>query len=1793
MNSKLLYISLSLTLLLLSSFLFFNLSLNTSFKIDKVELDNREMYLRSDFNKYCCNDLEFINLRNIISWTNCDGVYEEVECRNDQDAFNNINENDGVIEPSDEQIEAIEQRCNDATNSLISYLLKKDKKPTNQSRRDIRKIKFKSGGRFLSKLRNRKKRGKRGRISSSARMPSNKASLAKRKREIFEQIKCPSYSKNQPSSEDDTTEDVSELMLCSDALNLKNFYDNDCVPQVFGKELQDNIDSSIEKYDLCQSPLCYAQSSYQVGKPPLPLDITQPAYQNPNASDSDFPGEPEDISEENELIPEEEQFSSRSPKVRLEVPESFFRHAFLNYALIPKLKHYEDYILNKFEERIGGIEDEVREQLDVESDESSFDPSHIRFLSSPAGLPKIELNPIKGFSKILIESLNKTWVNSQYGDDNNGKFILADISKDIPKSSNKFRKVKKIMQDNCFQCHGSRSSINLEGNQREFVKNLRKNGIGTKAIYDDCNEVWSISLAEATAPTIERDLLENFSEISDHDDISTEELSSRLIAWQTTIPKEAFEKCKQETSFSWSHNISVKYDTDTIIDDRDSGSNDSFYNGVNIKRFSYKVKRDNLPDTELVWRAGSDSNKIRIKPINKRAVTIDLSSIPNNIKLIPSSSPNAFNQTIPDGEEEKYLRYTPHHDTLGRAGAIFNLSYNKCSALENSYYHQYEVSPDGQSRRAVKKFSDGISHKYETTSPNIHCDCESEFRWCLFDPSDKVRFVEYYSSSVDLLRLKIKYSDYNSSNAQSEFVYKYIILGINSIEKYDFKILSSLDDFNRLHEIERLREENNFQAFAGALPQFTQVEGLMRKVHDSNHFIKKINLFTQVIDMRKVGSNSGVEKYLSGYNPYYDLPEMIAGNPLGDYPLDPPLNTRNTAENLFNFDQHYENILHIPQAYKQAFSDLEVYDEELDDKPFPTIPPSLPLHGTNGTTWDTRYNNLIFPVLRFDNFNKKLSERIEKLIENVPSLYSAREGDSTEWMPEEISKAVNPRGIPLNNDGGFGSGEGVITRTAPSGGINQSQIDAINTFTEYTEPSENRYGYQVPFGLKVLCNRHPEITEPLLFFKKYNSSPLRLSDIQTEILRLGGEVHDTAIELRSITPTFNPALKKLCGNLAIQLHSVQRDESYENLSSTFPEKSLENRTSYSSNFGIELNTNMDFGHYALIFGNKKGFEWFAPFGEVEFFFSYAKELEKKAKRSKWYVAWWYWVKWFFVKIFEVIVDILCKLTFHLSGIKNLNDFFVSYDYNKVKIKLLSGVNHIINYDEGISPEDLSSISLGLRRFSIDRSSLIINKRDDYQFKKEHNALNVLTEAIKLITKFFSGFSDIFRSYAKTLFFKLVESDTNPIAVAHTQINDTLDNDYFLNIMKTSLQQTYWPSGYWFDANDSVQQEGDQALIDFEQKQSEIINNPHWSALDFLCTVVNPSDKACFIKDMLASVTLDQENTINVCIDRIGAKAHQHSLSDLSFDSQYFSDDFPSLRYCNQYENYTPFEESLHAVDPDHEFELNINPVLKSFNDIKTQFIRDDYPKSTDLENLRIEQENGRKHPYEMQCAMFVDLRFNGTQFFNFKADERNDSGEIEQSNIDLDIFSHITSHTTWKINDVFLCKHNKLCDPNINNDYVNIGGNRGRSIKRRAKEAICSVMSDMWFRVEERKDTPDEQIFSNVDYCNLPEIFSSSSNSNPNCHHRDGYMRKVLKNCKVREKIITSATNGAYSEEECQGLEDDIENDDDYRNFRDYMIRTIENCKKIIPNYNSQYSTKKSLLENMDIIDRREKVDCI
>ena len=362
----------ALSLALVTS-VFFNFRLkNRSNKLKNTVVIKRDKkYYKNNYERLCCPEKNKRPTIQELSWIDCEGVANTVQCIDDQAARRNL-EDPGSADP---------EKCKKATEEYLAFLkdelvsksrpysissISQSKSPSNTAAKKISKTKrnrkvstnskqgkskklARKNGRFkpFKKRRGKLKANKKGRIQTiSGKTSFNQDTMQNIEKETLKGLTCDGVSsvvnnRREVSNPNQTTRSES-LLSCFHARAMKQFYDNQCVGIINPSLLHNAAQVYAEKHNECSIGFCFAPDNIvKVYNPDL--NFLAPSYRNPLDKESDFGIiEMEEITPE--LFNESEDFYTKVPKVRLEIPESYMRHVFFNYGLRPHVDNLMETI---------------------------------------------------------------------------------------------------------------------------------------------------------------------------------------------------------------------------------------------------------------------------------------------------------------------------------------------------------------------------------------------------------------------------------------------------------------------------------------------------------------------------------------------------------------------------------------------------------------------------------------------------------------------------------------------------------------------------------------------------------------------------------------------------------------------------------------------------------------------------------------------------------------------------------------------------------------------------------------------------------------------------------------------------------------------------------------------------------------------------------------------------------------------------------------------------------------------------------------------------------------------------------------------------------------------------------------------------------------------------------------------------------------------------------------------------------------------------------------------------------
>ena len=1795
----------------------------------KVRIKRDEKYYQSRYEKACCPKSESESKRE-LSWLNCQGDPVTVQCLDFSSTLDRI-----------EQLSSFnDNSCENATKEYLNFLKKSKKREATRKRRvSPKKNKFVSKQKFKSRrFKNKSKtksnaRSKTTRSKIRGRSRNISASTRQSDRALEQQIlnglTCndkPSIAKNsnqsrEPEVESSTTSDG--LLPCEHVQMMKDFYDNGCV--AFDSEnIQKNAREYALKNNLCSTGFCFVPDSYLKYYEPV-FNYAAPPYSNPLNEPRDFGGIDEPSPE---TFSESEDFYTKVPRIRLETPESFIRHVFFNYGILPNLTDIKSVIRNSLDDVLRNHQQQERQEQNfllrsgIDTEDQPYEEfitrenidnllAGIRETQSPEGLPIIEVNPIKGAIEPIITSL-----------------------------------------------------------QREL------SGNGTRIRFEE-------------------------------------------------------------------------YDTETIYDERDSGSDDSFYNGINLRRIKITNKPAFLlPEFAVTWKATSDNDAIRVKPVDKKAVRIDLSSYPNHLKLLPIDGPNGFNQSIPnsDGVEKQYG--TKGNQDLMNVYAYFNLNYNTCKKLENSFIIRptkdfYGISSYDKvyPKSIYNIFPDKIDLSYDTTSPPFECYCVSDngstTSWCLFDKTKEDKYIQVSRTNADMLNLAFKFG-----RKRTFFHYDILRTDEDSADNYRLKVFQDLNDVHILNNFERLRLENNNQIIDSIIPQY---------LSGDEDLLESINNYESDNDTLYVYNQ------LNNINYDINIQDLSINHQ--------PITSESSVDELYKYP--LVDFLHDSDKWNRTFDAMYARCSLADDSPI-----------RDHILLGKRSRNMIFKSINDGNGSEYLDKRaLDDVIEQFPSDWKTfirkllTHGDYREVREAFTDKFLghdlygqNPAGISIDN--GFFSDFGTLTEIGLLVGetIQSSEdlerVDRNNSpfFTplivtylgvnllegnpeifstkrieealsqtarvNLSMPSQNNSEQILPGVRKsqdsefdrnlFAMNGFPywtlELDEELKNRSIYIPNSYDPDDSRSQILvggdtstypqrsygigvgclkyneeelnemkfNLNGSQLISRRNLRQFNDSLSPDIEKVLFNSTGSGETRFREiinficQGFESSQTPLPPSAAlgniqsissrpgENRSSFHNGLGTELQTNVDMGKYALILGKNED----GSLGEFDFEFTFLTEIEEAIKSVAevpvlgWIVAVILIIVWLIVSVITISIYAVTIAIgwFVIAGdsvfsdgrsgqniaeanyiISNLRKYTTTYDFNKVGIKIQSLAS--ISKDN----EGNSQITAGVRRYRVDKSRMVsslnpwsfnrpefdpsageytqVEQRSSHGSEPRQVETELSRESFDAATDY--SF-DIFNSSLSQFAHEMIVGRRSPVVGAVGMLSDLLESDFYIKTLVESSNKTINENLLGLTESAISTELPEEAAEQVEAEYNNVTGSPEFGLLGGLCRpggVFSEDSTPCVVHQLFNNVQANFDSVNKICLTRIGVKTHYESLKDIKFEEGLLNDDSPPLRFCSGEETFTEFERELNKVDEEYDI-LKSDIVLKSFDDIKLQIERSNYEPSVALEQQRKRAyptgASPVRYPWQMQCAMFTDVQIKGTNhlFFDAVADLPEDDEVVEGDNngavkleVNVDIFSQMTKSTVEKINDTFLCKHNELCRPpadmesidmevNEENDFVEINGIRGRTILRRAKEAQCSMMTDLWLRLRV-ENTVGSSPFNDIRYCNFPSIFGSDENGegHPVCHLRRGLMGVLFEQCAflirflnegLRDSPIPIPPGGAPTEAQCRAFMDSPAVDE----ILSRVEAIVNNCREMVPNYNNTFEEKRALIERMDIVERRNDIRC-
>ena len=1783
-----------------------------------IKIKRDKNYYKTRYENACCPKNK-IETQKEYRWLNCQGEEITVQCIDTLAASQKI-ENLTNIAP---------ESCERATKEYLSFLKKEKQKQTRAIQR--RSIKNSKKNRKL-KLQNKKNKNIKNLSSAkSSRSEGNNSEQKKLENAIIDGLTCngkKSASSNLTSQNDDEVEISTQseyLLPCAHVEMMKSFYDNNCLP-FESDQIQQAARDYAEKNNKCSSGFCFVPDNFLPFISPT-INYAAPPYSNPLNEPRDFGGNDDTTPESFE---EAEDFYTKSPKIRLETPGSFIRHIAFNYGILNQLSDVKQMIRTKLEEELNNYEQQQRSEnntgLPVERDflEQLINQENLdtllggfRQTSSPEGLPIIEINPIKGAAEPLLKS----------------------------------------------------------------VESLLSKG-------------------------------------------------------------------KTKIKFE-------RYDFDTITDPRDIGSSDAFYNGINFRRVKFINKPYAfVPEFAVTWKANNDSDAIRIKPVDKKVIKIDLSSYPNHLKLLPIDGPNGFNQPV-ENNSGIQKKYTPKgNDDLENSYTYFNLDYNMCTKLKRSFiprpvtdFHGVTSYSKAKPRNIFQTVAGDDSFSYDTTSPPMQCECaddkEKETSWCLFDKTDEPKYIQIKRTDADILKASI-----NIGDKKIIFYHDIIRWDKRTDENFRLKVFQDLDDVHILNNIEKERISANNQLIEAFTPNY---------LADTTDFYNKINYFNPESDslylykkFREISydikipqeivytseitrstPNDGI--YLIGFssflhssqqwNTYYDQLESLNSSSEGDPSWELSRLGRETRSRLFkslndgNGSEYIdkkamESIYNeLPQKWKSLITKFitnadyyelrESYKQSATD--IGTFSTPIGFFGTGSTApfYAQYIASLIASSSDLDNQDKMHTPYFLpfitmylglKILEDNPEIFSNERLESglgtvsqsrSQISSQSLGETVIP-GLTKYQDMEF---DRTLSATDNfpywalkiNDSLRVPSFQLPNTEDETTRDQifSSSLSSQMPlksFALRVGCKRHHDASPDFLKFSLPNRKILSRQNINDILSVISPDLEKRLFnsEKHYIEKRFRKALGFICQGLENKEQQIPQNSAQQYIGNIRPIEG-ENRSTYHNSFASEIQTNIDMGKYALILGSNNS----GVLGEFDFEFTFLTEIEESIKKFMripvfgwiaavllaiyWVVAYIYtMVVWFFVGIGAIIViggngafgngQAWQNISEAREILQTLGQYTHSYDFKKVKIK----VQTLTNLKKDII-EDTSTVEAKIRRYRINKSDMIITKTP-WTFSRPENASYSSTREVieqrsanadelnrsedqELSQESFNTATDysfdFFSSSIQQYFDELVFGRRSPVKAAVSQLSDILESDLYLITLIDSANKTIHKEILGVQDYQNYSASIPENISDpVNENYNSLTGRIEFTLFRNLCSntgPIPPDNNACVIHQLIEKVRSNFSSVNNICINRIGIKTHHRSLDDISFDRRYVNDDYPPLRFCSDNETYTSFERDLYKKDDNYGVSKS-DIVLKSFNDIKLQLERPNYPPSIELEELRKRSypigSDPTRYPWQMQCALFTDLTIKGTNHLNFESvaeipdDDpraRGDDNGALKLDINVDIFPHLSKSTINKINDIFLCKHNRLCqvenlelmieeleEPVVNNDedealeFIEINGVQARTLERRAKEAQCSMMTDLWLRLRV-ENTIGATPIDDIRYCNFSSIFGRDENGevNPLCNFRVGLMGLLFNQCDFIIRTWNEGLedddvprvireSGQLPEGQCQEL---LESEELERYLQ--RLENIANeCSEIIPGYNSTFERKLELIQLIDIEERRANSSC-
>ena len=823
----------------------------------KVRIKRDEKYYQSRYEKACCGAGSQHSNVIEVGWVDCEGNSKVVQCFDEHNARARTNQTTDETES-----------CEEATQNYLQFLKtdiknKKRRVKVRNNRVVKRSKKSKSNVRKISK-KNKKKRSNRKARKQVFIENKEIESLALKK------LRCEGRpSVVQPNVElpplENNIRTTEALLPCAQVFAMKRYYDNQCAgvinPSVWR---QLGIDFT-EKNGGCYLGFCLGPDILLKYYEPK-LDYSAIPYTNPLDKPNDFGS-----IDLHEFIPEEfsdnEDYYKKPPRVRLEIPESYIRHVFFNYGL---KAHVDDFV----EDMRNTVSESLSESEYLNEEDIQQFQEYVRHSTSDTGLPILEVNPIKPVSRALVHAINSSASFSWSTDQDPDEEYYFGRDSVLVTNGPEYEALKvKLENLKCLECHQDQHP-KFKGSEKELINSFKslkysfynpgnrcpiddgktsRNGITAviqekfknitehQEFYSDQN-LW---LLEGVDPIEEEPSIEHFWMVYNrilfpYSHINTLGLNTYLEDWDNAVEDRNYIMCGGPTNNMRTTVKILDWDTSTLYDSRDSGSNDPFYDGLNLKKIRITQDIHLLPDVMATWTAEDPEDWIRIKPVNGRATKIDLSSYPNHFKILPIDSPNAFNKNIPNNQGiEKSFRAIGNDDLVSLRG-IFNLNFKYCNALKNSFKLRKESINNKSEYRKI--ISSNAQDEYDSTTPPFYCECFSDnsnySSWCLFDETKQDKFIQINRIESEIHHRTIKNEDnhvvnlyYSAKNIVKEALRLPVFWDVN-----DAKVLNYIE-FQRSNNND-IKKDNNL------LPYYRFEETLNKDLDNEESGLPYIESFS-------------------------------------------------------------------------------------------------------------------------------------------------------------------------------------------------------------------------------------------------------------------------------------------------------------------------------------------------------------------------------------------------------------------------------------------------------------------------------------------------------------------------------------------------------------------------------------------------------------------------------------------------------------------------------------------------------------------------------------------------------------------------------------------------------------------------------------------------------------------------------------------------------------------------------------------------------------------------------------